>query len=174
MFYFIHPTDENFPAPWYRQHLGLSEQQRLNILIEGSHITTFTETSDPSAVKSEGEPRSSLAVHACVWPVHGDVESLLLGGGVNTIEPLGHYSCNCNKGKMKAVWCIAMATEMFSWSRTCSVACAAATCPTDQPASILFPLSGFLNACFFFSPPLQLHCCYWCRYLLISLPECPL
>lgn len=81
MFYFIHPTDENFPALWYQQYLGLSEQHRLNILLKGSHITTCTETSNPLAISSERQLRSTLAVQACVWPMHVNVESLLLGGG---------------------------------------------------------------------------------------------
>lgn len=90
MFYFIHPTDENFLALWYRQYLGLSKQQRLNILLKGSHIPTCTEASTPSAIKSAEEPRSSLAVHTCVWRMHVNVEALLLDGVVgvmNTIQP---------------------------------------------------------------------------------------
>lgn len=174
MFYFIHPTDENFPALWYRQYLGLSEQHRLNILLKGSHITTCTETSNPLAIKSERQLRSTLSVQACVWPMHVNVESLLLGGGGHEYHSaLEHFSCNCNKGEMKAVWCITTATDMFSWSWVCSVACLATTCLTDQLANILLPLSSCLKL-LFLPPPLQLHSCYWCRYLLISLPECPL
>lgn len=70
-------------------------------------------------------------------------------GGHECHSALEHFSCNCNEGKMKAVWCIAMATDMFSWSRTCSVAYVTTTFLTDQLASILLLPSSCLKLLFF-------------------------
>lgn len=84
---------------------------RLNISLQASHIAATQKHLEEHVPW----PLNLRGCRAAAWPLmHAKVEEWRSGERDEHHPALERFSCNCNKGEMEAVWCVTMATDMFS------------------------------------------------------------